>query len=540
MLLPASLLSFILLGDFACALRLDFEGRRISADRRGLGRRSSLSGSSPLVDSADLQYTTNITVGGQEFVVLIDTGSSDLWVAANSVSGAASTGKAATISYASGSATGPVMTGSVDFAGYSVASQAFINVTPDSDHPVGQGLIGLGPSEGSVVYQAFDSDEGNTILNNIFLQNTSTPNYMTFLLGRIDDPSDTFPGELTVGEVLSNYTNITSQPKLSVTTVAISDDANQHFQLLLDADGFIGPNGNPIAISSVVSATSNKNQATVVIDSGFSLPQVPTSVAEAIYGGFNGAELVNDATLGSIWLVPCTEEVNITLKFGGISYPVNPQDTTADPTIFGLSARQTSSGENACLGLFQPVSFDTGSDPTYDIIFGMGFLRNVYVLVNYGDFVTGASSKAEPYIQLLSITNPAEAHTDFVNTRLNGVDTTTDTFNTNNENSNSSSSSKPKTIYYIIAGCVLGALLLLIIGGIFFRRSRSRASAYRPLHLPAPAPMYGAPQMHQQGPMPTQPYGAPYGNPPVYNPDRPYDPPQERVPYHNPWEGRQQ
>lgn len=74
MLLPASLLTFILLGDFACALRLNFEGRRTTAESRGLQRRGSLAGTSPLGDSADLQYTTNITVGGVSFEVLIDTG----------------------------------------------------------------------------------------------------------------------------------------------------------------------------------------------------------------------------------------------------------------------------------------------------------------------------------------------------------------------------------------------------------------------------------------------------------------------------------
>jgi hypothetical protein len=78
-----------------------------------------------------------------------------------------------------------------------------------------------------------------------------------------------------VGEVLPNYANVTSQPKLPVTTVSLSNQANQHFQLLLDANGFIGPDGSPIPFTSSVSSTSNKKQATVVIDTGFSLPQVP-------------------------------------------------------------------------------------------------------------------------------------------------------------------------------------------------------------------------------------------------------------------------
>jgi hypothetical protein len=429
------------------------------------------------------------------------------------------------------------MSAPVDFTGYTVPSQAFIQVTPDSSHPVGQGLIGLGPSEGSVVYAAFDAKEGNTVLDNIFLQNTATPNFITFALSRLGDSTETFTGDFTVGETLtdSNFSAVTNQPKLPVTVVPGSDSGNQHFQMLLDADGFIGPDGQPIAVTSVVSGTSNKKQLTVVVDTGFSLPQVPSSVAEAIYGKFQDAELINDASLGQVWIVPCTQEVNITLKFGGIAYPVNPLDAAIDPKTFGLAAQTTSSGANACLGLFQPVSFDTGSNPTYDVIFGMAFLRNVYTLINFGDFIAGSTSKADPYIQFLSLTDPAQAHSEFVNVRLGGVDTTTSvlTSSNGNNNNNTTSSGLSKKTYYIIAAAVAGALLLLVIVGFMLRsRRRSQAGAYRPLHLPAPAPMYGTgapPQMAMYN-------GA---NPPVYNPDRPYDPPQEHVPYHNPWGNRQ-
>ena len=43
--------------------------------------------------------------------------------------------------------------------------------------------------------------------------------------------------------------------------------------------------------------------------------------------------------------------------------------------------------------------------------------------INFGDFVDGALAKVgDPYIQLLPLTDPAEAHRDFVQARLGGVD----------------------------------------------------------------------------------------------------------------------
>ena len=54
-------------------------------------------------------------------------------------------------------------------------------------------------------------------------------------------------------------------------------------------------------------------------------------------------------------------------------------------------------------------------------------VRNAYTLLNWGDFVDESSAaRGSPYIQLLPITSPVQAHQEFVKARLNGVDTTGD------------------------------------------------------------------------------------------------------------------
>ena len=59
----------------------------------------------------------------------------------------------------------------------------------------------------------------------------------------------------------------------------------------------------------------------------------------------------------------------------------------------------------------------------------MLLVSNVYALLDYGDFTDdSASNTSSPYVQLLSTTDPAEAHADFVATRLNGKDTTGESF----------------------------------------------------------------------------------------------------------------
>lgn len=55
-------------------------------------------------------------------------------------------------------------------------------------------------------------------------------------------------------------------------------------------------------------------------------------------------------------------------------------------------------------------------------------MRNTYTLFDYGNFMEDtANDRGDPFIQLLSVTDATEARQDFVQLRLNGVDTTNDT-----------------------------------------------------------------------------------------------------------------
>ena len=115
--------------------------------------------------------------------------------------------------------------------------------------------------------EAIGTSAGDAVLDRIFRQNTSTPNYITVLLGRNNDPTDPHTGDLTVGEILPGYEQVTSQPKLPVTVLASSNSVNQHWQILLDADGVIGPANNNVIdefnVVTAVSSTTNKKQLTV-------------------------------------------------------------------------------------------------------------------------------------------------------------------------------------------------------------------------------------------------------------------------------------
>ena len=81
--------------------------------------------------------------------------------------------------------------------------------------------------------------------------------------------------------------NISGQPKLAVRSVPSSRSGGQHWQVLLDPNGIIGPDGQPIILSSKVSSTMNSSSLTVMLDTGFSLNQVPKYDLSSWNDGFS-------------------------------------------------------------------------------------------------------------------------------------------------------------------------------------------------------------------------------------------------------------
>jgi len=311
---------------------------------------------------------------------------------------------------------------------------------------------------------------------------------MTVWLGRSDDPDDVdkLPGEITIGELVVGRENITSQPKLPVTRVGKGvSTLNQHWQITLDKNGIIGPDGHPVNVTSILGGSRN---LTAILDTGFSLPQVPRSISDAFYSRVPGAAFKNVSGLGEVWTLPCNAEVNVTFKIGGVDYPIHPLDT--------VDERSTGGGGVVCYGSFQPRIEKTES---YDIILGMAWLRNAYMLINFGDFVQGRTDKvADPYIQLLPLTQIMEAHDDFVTVRLSGIDTTGGQTLLNNitpsgpddpitDNTSSGQSFLEKNKWYFIGGGIgLGVLIIALVIAACLCCRRRRKPVYRALHEPAP------------------------------------------------------
>ncbi|KAJ3994091.1 acid protease [Lentinula boryana] len=458
----------------------------------------SSNGSISLQDLLDTIYFCNLTLSGEPFEVSIDTGSADLWIVGN-IPAAHNTSIHANLTYGQGSIAGLSLSWwNIEF----INDQSYIHadsvIQMVQDVP-GTGLIGLGPSKGSAILKLLNSSAGDPPLDRIFKQNSSTPNILTILLSRNEQKStapemsselvpllEEQPGQITIGEVIRIRRN------------------NEAAKIArVDSNGIIGPDGNRIkTLSTNTNLTQGKSdQLRVVFDSGFSFPQVPAEIADAFYGRVPGAFF--NKTL-SYWQVPCDYELNVSFIFANIEISIHPLDMTAFNNV------DETTGEDVCLGWFQPIAETIASDPnfgSFDVILGAAFLRNAYLLINFGDFVDESnSSVADPFIQLFSTVNRTAAHLDFVNVRLDGKDTTStqkpllpdSEAQTSGENSSNlvtlldssdNSGHEPfyKRAWFIIVVSIAGAIMLAVVGWIIYtltqrtRRSNIRSeSAFVP------------------------------------------------------------
>ena len=221
----------------------------------------------------------------------------------------------------------------------------------------------------------------------------------------------------------------------------------------------------------------------------------------------------------------------MTFIFAGQKIPIHPLDTNIDLNLTNAS------GDKVCVGAVSTRSPSPRSAATHrhrsisplapqlmtittsslecpsvctpclpPPFFAHSFrtVRNVYILIDYGDFVDGTSSTADPYIQLLATTDDlSEAHQDFVKVRMGGKD------DANWQLLPPSSTGSPpksesqfvrKIKYYwpIIAGVAGFLILVILISCLCMRRRKKRGAgpfwrgkkSYRQLNEPAPLGMH--------------------------------------------------
>ncbi|KIJ49309.1 hypothetical protein M422DRAFT_224939 [Sphaerobolus stellatus SS14] len=347
----------------------------------------------------DSSYFGNLQIGtpGQSFGVILDTGSSDLWVGAPNCRGCAGTptfdftqsksfvdqNTTKGIQYGSGNVVGELASDTVNMAGFSISNQGFLVATTvsqgllDNQNTGGgasasvSGLLGLG-------FKALADTGATPFVQALSNGNKLKQNLMSFFLARhVDDQSSGVApgGFFTLGDTNSSlFTG-------NIDIVNFPSTSTPSFWLIPLSGATVGGK----AVSNI---TASSSESIAAIDTGTTLIGGPTDGVTAIYSLISGAA-PGTGSLEGYFTIPCNQEINVALTFGTQTWPINSSDfvlqAQADDGsivciggIFDVEAGQSAPGQGPPASKRQ-IGGPNG--PSW--IVGDTFLKNVYSVFRF-------------------------------------------------------------------------------------------------------------------------------------------------------------
>ncbi|KAF7770563.1 hypothetical protein Agabi119p4_6537 [Agaricus bisporus var. burnettii] len=362
-----------------------------------LGRRSS--GTNMMVNQGgDSSYYGTMSLGtpGTSFNVILDTGSSDLWVAdSNCQAGCTSistfqSSSSSTfqnlstpfqITYGSGQAQGTLARDVVQMAGFAVPNQVFATCDLVSSgllqNPV-SGLMGL----------AFST----------IASSGAVPFWQTLASGGAWDSP-------VMGFYLTRFNNVTNAQKLEpggsfdmgFTNTSLYQGDIDYVALPTKATYWILPLNSLSVNDSSISIPSGSSSY-AAIDTGTTLVGGPKSVIAHLFGQIPGSQ-PGTGNFEGYYTYPCNTPVIVRLGFGNSSqtWPISSDD-------FKLSELD----QGQCLGAFFELS-GGGSAPPW--IIGDTFLKNVYSVFRYDPPSVGFANLSSTAISMNGVTGPVPSST---------------------------------------------------------------------------------------------------------------------------------
>ncbi|ESK96523.1 aspartic peptidase a1 [Moniliophthora roreri MCA 2997] len=410
----------------------------------------------------DQTYTLPIQLGtNQQTVSLqIDTGSSDIWVASTLCSSCGASGNIYNptvsgtssnvpfdITYLSGYVQGTIYWDTFNIGGYSIESQALAAATVVNNEPLQSkfnGVLGLALPQNSIISGLIapsisSPQDGAHFLTNLFsISPQSTAPAARFISLTLSRPgSDRIPSLLGIGRHPSKSAIPAiggdgqkvqyATPLPSVNDRGISVGTLFWKSSIKDVTVWVDNQPRPVKLArSGLGATGGGSYPTAVLDSGVPLILSTRAIADAIYGAIG----ISPASDG-MYYVDCKTPLNLTITLDDRSpIPLHPLDLTTEP---GRSATSLN-----CVGVIQASDDNLRKANAVDMILGVPFVRNVYMVMAYqvpntnGSFpdlrtpdnagpILPSNSEYRPRLGLQALTDPEVAMYEFKRVRVDGL-----------------------------------------------------------------------------------------------------------------------
>lgn len=342
-----------------------------------MAKYASMSGTGTisLTDFQNAQYYGPITLGSppQKFVVLFDTGSSNLWVPASNCSNCGAKarynpsksstykadGRSFSIQYGSGAATGFLSNDNVNAGGLLATAVTFAEISHETA-PLQQskftGLCGM-------AFKRIAVDDVEPLFGYLVDQGLVDNNYFGFWLSK---KPGTFVvgGELTLGGV--DDTRFTGD----MTTVDLISET--YWEISMD---------------NMVLGSASTGQIKAIVDSGTSALAVPKSIAKAMNAQL-GCTPDPIAPTECVFTEGCPDFStlpNMTVTLSGVDYVLTPEQYVLEvKTVFAT----------ACISGIMGFDIPAPAGPL--VILGDVFMRGYYVKFDRGNKQLGFAKSVQP------------------------------------------------------------------------------------------------------------------------------------------------
>ncbi|KAL5533198.1 hypothetical protein ACEPAF_4974 [Sanghuangporus sanghuang] len=364
-----------------------------------------------LRNADDYAYLVPLSVGGQSFQTIFDTGSSDLWIVSsactdidcqripkyNPTASLTPSNASFDLNYLTGKVTGAVAYETVSFGPYMVFAQVLALANSTANMGLSStgvsGVLGLAFPEEAAISRMI----GRTLLENIFASINPEDRFFSYKLD-----TDAFSSSFSVGQIDPRYADRVSDVAYSPVFNSKGGDYDYWKLPLLSLS--INSVSKPFALSP--SKVHESGSPIAVLDSGTTLILGPTHDVDNFWTVAGGARKNEDGR----WQVRCDHAVIVGFLLGNDS---SRKEITLDPSDVSWMPPRVLPVDGWCLGGIQ------SNDRVFsaDWLLGDIFLRNAYVIHN------AATESSPPLIGLLGTTNDTQTHEQFEIVRGNDSST---------------------------------------------------------------------------------------------------------------------
>ncbi|VDC06909.1 unnamed protein product [Peniophora sp. CBMAI 1063] len=313
------------------------------------------SGSAPIT-SQTVIYTASIGVGSQNFTVIVDTGSSNTWIGADTPyqpgDTSTNTGAEVSVSYGSGSFSGTEYTDTVTLGSLTATNQS-IGVASQADFPQFDGILGIGPTD--LTENTVEGvDTVPTFTDSLFQEGVISTDSVAVSFQPLTSDSDSpdANGELTFGGTdSSKFTG-----EITYTPLTTTAPANQFWGI----DQTVSYGDSPI-----LSMTAG------IVDTGTTLIYI-ASDAFSQYQEATGATQDEETGLLTVTEDQFSQMSSLVFNIGGVDFELTP-----DAQIWPRSLNSKIGGSEDSYYLIVN-DIGTPSGQGMDFINGYAFLERFY------------------------------------------------------------------------------------------------------------------------------------------------------------------